>query len=131
MILAGFALGASVWAAWPEPTLRIVRLPNGESMPKTARTAVSIRARAPRAARTPAAEPTQAPSQPTLAPAVEVEPVRVLAAVEPDHSPGDGPSPVPSELELSGDYDQESPEELGAEPLPGAVLTPEQPPVAG
>jgi hypothetical protein len=40
-----------------------------------------------------------------------------------------GPAPVPSELEQSADYVQESPEELGAEPLPGAELTPAPPPV--
>ena len=42
-----------------------------------------------------------------------------------------GPAPVPSELEQSADYVQESPEELGAQPLPGAELTPERPPVVG
>ena len=40
-----------------------------------------------------------------------------------------GPAPVPSELERSVGYVQESPEELGAEPLPGVELTPEPPPV--
>ena len=40
-----------------------------------------------------------------------------------------GPAPVPSELEQSADYEQESPEELGARPLPGAELTPERQPV--
>jgi hypothetical protein len=42
-----------------------------------------------------------------------------------------GPAPVPSELELSADYEQESPEELGARPLPGAEVTPERQPVLG
>ncbi len=42
-----------------------------------------------------------------------------------------GPAPVPSELEQSVGYVQESPEELGAEPLPGVQLTPEPPPVVG
>jgi hypothetical protein len=42
-----------------------------------------------------------------------------------------GPAPVPSELEQSADYVPESPEELGAAPLPGAELTPEPPPVVG
>jgi hypothetical protein len=42
---------------------------------------------------------------------------------------GFGPAPVPSELELSTDYEQESPEELGARPLPGAEITPERQPV--
>jgi hypothetical protein len=40
-----------------------------------------------------------------------------------------GPAPVPSELELSADYEQESPEELGARPLPGAEVTRERQPV--
>ena len=40
-----------------------------------------------------------------------------------------GPAPVPSELERSADYEQESPEELGARPLPGAEVTPERQPV--
>lgn len=80
---------------------------------------------------------TQVPNagRPEIAAAVEPEsepePVRVLAAVEPDPAAGAGPSPVPSELEQSGDYEPESPEELGAEPLPGAVLMPEPPPAAG
>lgn len=39
-----------------------------------------------------------------------------------------GPPPVASELELIGSYELESPEELGAEPLPGAVLTPARAP---
>jgi hypothetical protein len=42
-----------------------------------------------------------------------------------------GPSPVPSELERTAGYVQESPEDLGAEPLPGAELTPSPPPVVG
>ena len=42
---------------------------------------------------------------------------------------GFGPAPVPSELELSTDYEQESPEELGARPLPGAEVMPERQPV--
>ena len=40
-----------------------------------------------------------------------------------------GPAPVSSELERSPDYGQESPEELGARPLPGAEVTPERQPV--
>ena len=42
-----------------------------------------------------------------------------------------GPAPVPSELERSPGYVWESPEELGAQPLPGAELTPARPPVVG
>ena len=43
-----------------------------------------------------------------------------------------GPAPVPSELEQRPGYVRESPEELGATPLPGAELTPEpSQPVAG
>jgi len=74
MILAGFVLAASVWAAWP-------------------------------VASAPAAPPT----------------AKLRA--------GFGPAPVPSELEQSPDYEQESPEELGARPLPGAEVTPERQPV--
>ena len=40
-----------------------------------------------------------------------------------------GPAPVRSELETSIGYEQETPEELGAAPLPEAVLTPASPPV--
>ena len=36
-----------------------------------------------------------------------------------------GPAPVPSELESSAGYEQQSAEELGAEPLPGAEPKPE------
>ena len=74
MILAGIALAASVWVAWPVAS---------------------------------------APA----APASAKSPARV------------GPAPVPSELEQSPGYEQESPEELGARPLPGADLTPERQPV--
>jgi hypothetical protein len=42
-----------------------------------------------------------------------------------------GPPPVPSDAELQPDYVAESPEELGAEPLPDAAVTPEPPPAAG
>lgn len=35
MILAGFALGGYVLVSWPDTSSRIVRLPYGESMPKT------------------------------------------------------------------------------------------------
>jgi hypothetical protein len=76
MVLAGIALAACVWVAWP-------------------------------VASAPAAPPTV--RQPTSF----------------------GPAPVPSELEQSADYVQESPEGLGAEPLPGAELTPARPPVVG
>lgn len=130
MILAGLVLAVAVWAAWPDPTVRIVRLPDGESMPKTARVVAPVERPTVRVVA--AAAPSKAPApSPVAAPAAEPEPVRVLAAVEPDPPADAGPSPVPSESELSGDYDQESPEELGAEPLPGAVLTPEEPPAAG
>jgi hypothetical protein len=35
MILTGIALGAYVFAVWPDTTPRLVRLPYGEAMPKT------------------------------------------------------------------------------------------------
>ena len=42
-----------------------------------------------------------------------------------------GPAPVPAELESSVGYEQQSPEELGAQPLPGAEVRPEPQPVVG
>jgi hypothetical protein len=62
------------------------------------------------------------------APAADPRPV--LASVDSDPFL-DGPPPVPSELDDELDYVQETPEQLGAKPLPGAELTPEPPPVAG
>ena len=35
MTLAGLALGGYVYAAWPDTTPRVVRLPYGEAMPKS------------------------------------------------------------------------------------------------
>jgi hypothetical protein len=75
MILAGIALAACVWVAWP-------------------------------VASAPAAPP---PAEP----------------------PVFGLAPVPSKLEQSADYVEESPEELGTRPLPGAEITPARPPVVG
>ena len=102
MVLVGVALSAFVWAAWPTVSA-------------------------------PAAPP---PTSPQIAGPVEPksvsegQPVRSLASVK--RQPATfGPAPVPSELETSGDYVQEPPEELGAEPLPGAELTREPPPVVG
>jgi hypothetical protein len=60
-----------------------------------------------------------------MEPAAE-QPVPALVVTE-----DPGPPPVPSEAELQPDYVAESPEELGAEPLPGAAVTPEPPPAAG
>jgi hypothetical protein len=137
MVLAGLGLGLAVLAAWPEPTTRVVRLPYGESQPKTPSEAVAVRAPAAKAARsTPAAvvPPVAAPPLPAPAETAEAEEVgRVLAVAEPapEPAPADGPPPVPSEAEVSGGYQQESPEELGARPLPGADLTLPPPPVAG
>ncbi len=70
--------------------------------------------------------------QPTNAiePAAEPRPVGVLA-LDRARSADAGPPEVPSEAELEVDYVRDSPEELGADPLPGAELTPEPPPVAG
>ena len=129
MILAGLLLAAFVWAAWPEPAVRTVRFPEAEPAPKTASVAASAAGRPERAAVMPQPAPGTAP--PAAAPVVEEEPARVLAAVEPERAAGFGPAPVPSELELAGDYVQEPPEELGARPLPGVVVTPAPPPVAG
>ena len=129
MILAGLLLAAFVWAAWPETTVRSVRVPDARQPPKTAPVAAPAAGRPERAAEKPRPGPVTAP--PAAAAVVEEEPARVLAAVEPERAAGFGPAPVPSELELAGDYVQESPEELGAKPLPGVVVTPAPPPVAG
>jgi hypothetical protein len=140
MILAGLALGAAVWATWPEPSTRIVRLPYGEASPKTPREAVEPRP----AARAPSVVAPTAESPREVAEIVETEePGRVLAAVEPEaeadvepeatRAPAAvwaGPDPIPSEWELRGDYEQEPPEELGAEPLPGVDLTLLPPPAS-
>lgn len=101
-ILAGFGLGAYVLAAWPEPTFELIRLPYGESMPKTPSVAIERRAPARRVVASVAV--TTARAQP----AADKAPKRKLA----------GPPPVASELESDG-YRPETAEELGAKPLPG------------
>jgi hypothetical protein len=126
MILAGLALAAAVLAAWPEPTTRIVRLPYGESQPKGPDV---VRAQDVRTVSRAAVQSVEE-SEPVTAAQPESEPARVLAAVEPAPD-ADWPAPMPSETELDEDYVQESPEELGADPLPGADLTQPPPPVAG
>jgi hypothetical protein len=104
-ILAGLGLGAYVLVAWPEPTFQLIRLPYGESMPKT-----------------PGADAErQAPAVRVVASVARiVKPARVLAA---DTTPARelelaGPPPVASKLESDG-YRAETAEELGAKPLPG------------
>jgi hypothetical protein len=104
MILAGTCLGAFVLATWPEPTTRLTRLPHGESRPKTPSVAVERRAPAQRVI---AGVDVVAPPQPQLAPDEETA-ERELA----------GPRPVPADRESNG-YRPETPEELGATPLPG------------
>lgn len=106
MVLSGLVLAAFVWISWPEASSRLVRLPYGESMPKSSAVAPE-RQRPAETVRTVAAV---APaSQPEVA---EAE----LAAAEPEPLT-EGPAPVGSDLEDDA-YD-ESPESLGAEPLPG------------
>ena len=104
-ILAGFALGAYVLVAWPEPTTRIVRLPYGESLPKTPPVAVQR----------------QAPVEKTVSSAAGVvtPPQAQPVSEEPEERELASPEPVPSEIETDDGYVQESPEELGATPLPG------------
>lgn len=105
MVLSGLALAAFVWISWPAPSVRLVRLPYGESMPKSVRAAPE---RQQPVARTVAA----------VAPAPQPEVAEPeLAAAEPE-PPAEGPAPVGSELEDDGYF--ESPESLGAEPLPGS-----------
>ena len=106
MVLGGVALGAYVLLAWPETTSRLVRLPYGESMPKSVR--VAAQEQAQQAVAAPAGEEIRLPA---VAPVVEPE----LAVASPEAT-YEGPPPVGSELE---DSYVESAEELGAEPLPG------------
>jgi hypothetical protein len=101
-VLAGFGLGAYVLAAWPEPTFVLIRLPYGESMPKTPSVAMERRAPAKRVVASVAVAPAR------VQPVADKAPKRQLA----------GPPPVASELE-SDRYRPETPEELGAKPLPG------------
>ena len=105
MILAGACLGAFVFASWPEPTTRVTRLPYGESGPKTPRVAVERQVPVRRVVAT----ADVVPAKPE--PVVEEETVeRELA----------GPPPVAAESESeSAGYRAETPEELGAKPLPG------------
>lgn len=139
MILAGVALAAAVWASWPASETRLVRLPYGESQPK----APAVAAPKPAVRPAPAESVSVFPSTVEASPApsdfdeggTAEEPGRALAGVDrsastEDVDQSDGPAPVPSDFELSGDYAQESPEDLGAEPLPGADLT-QAPPAAG
>jgi hypothetical protein len=142
MVLAGVALAAAVYSAWPEATTRTVRLPYGEAQPKAPRVTEE-----PAAVRAAAVRPEPAQTSPAVTPAAPPArpeaPERVLAVVEPPLDdageqrspaeavdPGEGPPPVPSDAELDEDYVQEPPEQLGAEPLPG-VETTQSPPVAG
>ena len=129
MVLAGLALGGLVLISWPDATTRTVRLPYGESSPKTPREVAPAKRAAGVKPRAAAAATAQQAAPEESAPPAEGEPGRVLAAVERDPSFA-GPDPVPSQLELEPGYAQEAPERLGAEPLPGAELTPEPPPVA-
>ena len=103
MILAGSCLGAFVLAAWPEPTTHLTRLPYGESRPKT-----------------PVVAKRQAPVEKVVAGAEVVNAPQSQAA--PDEGTIErelaGPPPVPAESESHG-YRPETPEELGATPLPG------------
>jgi hypothetical protein len=129
-ILAGMALGGFVLLSWPDSTTRVVRLPYGESSPKTPREGTETTRVAVVSTGTAAAAPAPAQGSPhhQSAPPHQ-EPSRVLAAAEREAAFA-GPDPIPSQLELEPGYSQESPEALGAEPLPGAELTPAQPPVA-
>jgi hypothetical protein len=105
-ILAGIGLGAYVLASWPEPTFQVIRLPYGESMPKTPR-AVS--------------EP-QAPANRVVAAVSSVVAPRPQLAVDKGQKREKrelaGPPPVTSSSERDG-YRPETPEELGAKALPG------------
>jgi hypothetical protein len=105
-ILAGFGQGAYVLLSWPEPTTRIVRLPYGESLPKTPPPVlVQQQASVEKTVSSAAGVVTPPQAQPVTQEPVE----RELAS----------PQPVPSETETDDGYVQESPEQLGATPRPG------------
>lgn len=110
MVAGGMALGAYVWAAWPEAETRIVRLPYGEALPK--------QAPAERAARpsAPAPDLGEVAGVVDEAEVPEAEPVRVVAAAEPERVYL-APKPVGSAGEDDGYV--ESALQLGAEWLPG------------
>ena len=116
MVLAGVALLVAVWLAWPEPTTRLVRLPYGESAPKTP----LVVKRAPAAAKPAAPAPVVADVSVSEPPEEEAEEGGVLALVERRPASAAGPRPEPSAEEALL-LPQESPEQLGADPLPGAV----------
>jgi len=107
MILAGSCLAAVVVFAWPESTTYTTRLPHGESRPKTPNAAAKPQAPVERVV---ASADVVAPAQTEIAPDEETV-KRELA----------GPPPVSSEAESEQDdgYRPETPEELGAKPLPG------------
>ena len=80
MILAGVLLAAFVWAAWPEPTVRIVRVPDAQPVQKDAPVAAPAAGRPARVAVKPQQAPVTAPS--AAAPVVEEEPVREIDRLE-------------------------------------------------
>jgi hypothetical protein len=106
MILAGSCLGAFVFAAWPEPTTYLTRLPHGESRPKTPTVAVVRQVPVERVISSATAD-VETPAQPQRE--ADPAPERELA----------GPPPVSSEFENDYSYRPETAEELGAKPLPG------------
>jgi hypothetical protein len=103
-VLAGIGLGAYVLAAWPDPTFQVIRLPYGESMPKTPSIALERRAPAKRVV--------------ASVTAVVTPPRPQRAAGKGEQRELAGPPPVASGIETDG-YRPETPEELGAKPLPG------------
>ena len=118
MILAGCCLGAFVFAAWPEPSTYLTRLPHGESRPKTPTVAAERKAPVERVIS-------------SASVAVETPPQRQLEADPAPQRELAGPPPVSSEIENDDSYRPETAEELGAKPLPGmdpdAVIAPATP----
>jgi hypothetical protein len=104
MILAGSCLGAFVVIAWPEPTTYLVRLPHGESRPKTPNLAVERKAPVKKVV-----------ASVDVVKAPQPEPVADEESAQRELA---GPPPVPAASESNG-YRPETPEELGAKPLPG------------
>lgn len=105
MILAGMALGAFVLTSWPDTSTRLIRLPYGESMPKTPR--MAAKAPAVTVARPAPATPKAQLIVAEPAPKPATQPARAPAAAAPANE-------APVDL-----VSEETPTELGAEPLPG------------
>jgi hypothetical protein len=108
MILSGIALGFYVLASWPDTSPQVTRLPYGEVMPKTPRTAAPARK-------------VVVTVTVSAAPDAELTVAEPAPAAEPERAPAS--SPPAEEATPPG----ESAYELGAEPLPGTAQAKPEP----